>query len=292
MLNMDWLHSFAVFADYLNFTRATAELHISQPALHAKVGKLSKEVGVPFYQRSGRRLKLTAEGKKVRDFAEEMRTRCLEFTNTLRSSGEKETVVLTAGKGSFLYLLGRGIRLLSRTSSATLQLLTADAPNSLAAVLAGKAHIGVSVLETMPEGIEATLLTDVPFAVAMPGNHPLTRGKLVHPEDLEGERLVLPPSGRPHRVVLERVLSQVANVAVEADGWEMMLHFVSLGLGLAVVNGACHLPSGLVTRPFPALPKIRYFLFHRNNWKATGQRQAFKQLLLQNGNEWRDKLPE
>ncbi|URN00095.1 LysR family transcriptional regulator [Actinomadura madurae] len=46
-LSTDALASFAVFADHLNFTRAAEELHISQPALHVKVRKLTETLGRP-----------------------------------------------------------------------------------------------------------------------------------------------------------------------------------------------------------------------------------------------------
>ena len=38
----DALTAFAVFAEHLNFTRAAAQLRLSQPTLHAKVGKLAR----------------------------------------------------------------------------------------------------------------------------------------------------------------------------------------------------------------------------------------------------------
>ncbi|MFC0532151.1 helix-turn-helix domain-containing protein [Phytohabitans kaempferiae] len=57
-VSSDALSAFAVFAEHLNFTRAAAELHISQPALHVKVAKLARALDRPLYHRSGRRLGL------------------------------------------------------------------------------------------------------------------------------------------------------------------------------------------------------------------------------------------
>ncbi len=53
-MNYDWLFSFVAFADRLNFTRAAEELHITQPALHAQIRKLSEDVGTTLYRREGR----------------------------------------------------------------------------------------------------------------------------------------------------------------------------------------------------------------------------------------------
>jgi len=68
-VSADALASFVAFAEHLNFTRAAADLHISQPALHVKIRKLAQALGRPLYHRSGRRLVLTADGEAVARFA-------------------------------------------------------------------------------------------------------------------------------------------------------------------------------------------------------------------------------
>ncbi len=74
--------------------------------------------------------------------------------------------------------------------------------------------------------------------------------------------------------------------AVEASGWELMLQFVQLGLGLAVVNACCRLPKGVVARPMPELPALQYYLFHleRSLPKAA---VALRQSLLEFGDSWK-----
>ena len=52
-------------------------------------------------------------------------------------------------------------------------------------------------------------------------------------------------------------------VALEADGWELMMHFVQLGLGATVVNGCCRIPRGCVGVPFVDLAPSRYYLLRR-----------------------------
>jgi DNA-binding transcriptional LysR family regulator len=79
--------------------------------------------------------------------------------------------------------------------------------------------------------------------------------------DLEGERLVLPPPGRPQRAALDAALAargvQIVVGAI-AGGWDLVLHLVGLGVGIAIVNGCVKVPRGLVTRPLRELPRIGY----------------------------------
>jgi len=53
-MNYEWIFAFVVFAEHLNFTRAAHQLHISQPALHVQIKKLSDAIGRPLYRRNGK----------------------------------------------------------------------------------------------------------------------------------------------------------------------------------------------------------------------------------------------
>lgn len=92
--------------------------------------------------------------------------------------------------------------------------------------------------------------------------NPLTVRKTLTVHDLEDLALVLPPSHRPHRVAVERALHSADvnwTLAIEAEGWPLMLHFVTLGVGLAVVNGCVRTPTGLTSRPISGMPLIPYY---------------------------------
>ncbi len=53
------------------------------------------------------------------------------------------------------------------------------------------------------------------------------------------------------------------SVAVEAEGWELLVHFVRLGIGPAVVNGSVHTTSAVRKIPVTDLPPIRYYVITR-----------------------------
>ncbi len=257
-LSTDALASFAVFADHLSFTRAAEELHISQPALHVKVRKLSETLGVPLYTRHGRRLALTPAGERVARFARDLDARVSAFLSDVRGAAPARVPALAAGEGAYLYLLGGVVR-------PGIRLINGDRARTLAAVRTGRADLGVSVLDVMPTDLEAVLLAAYPQVLVMPADHPLAREPDLTLADLAGVSLVAPPPTGPHRVALERALRAAAvpwTLAVEAEGWPLTLHFVSLGIGLAVVNGCVIPPPGLVTREIIDLPAVSYHAVH------------------------------
>jgi DNA-binding transcriptional LysR family regulator len=260
------LASFAVFADHLNFTRAAAALHISQPALHVKVRKLAESLGRPLYHRDGRRLVLTADGEAVARFARSHDERLAQFLAEFAGAASTRPVVLAAGQGAYLYLLGDTIRAALAEEPTRLRLINCDHRQMLAAVRSGQAHVGVSVLDALPDDLAVTELATFPQVLLVPTGHRLARRRSVALRDLAGERLVVPPQQRPQRLLLERSLRSAGagwTVAVEAEGWPLITHFVSLGVGLAVVNGCVPAPPGLVAKPVTDLPSVTYHVVHQ-----------------------------
>ena len=151
--------------------------------------------------------------------------------------------------------------------------------------------MGVASLETIPRDLAAEPLTRVGQVLALPKRHALCVRRSIRLKDLADTELIVPPPGRPHRMVLSQMLQSAQvdwSVAVEASGWEVMLHLVRLGMGLAVVNACCRIPTGVVTRPIPELPSLQYFVFCRKDG-LTGAAKTLKQNLLANANAWKEK---
>ena len=61
------LHQFELFvstAKWLNITKVSRELHISQPSLSQQLKRLQEECGITLFKRTSRSLELTAHGRK------------------------------------------------------------------------------------------------------------------------------------------------------------------------------------------------------------------------------------
>jgi DNA-binding transcriptional LysR family regulator len=284
VITLDALQSFVVFSEQLNFTHAAEALHISQPALHTKIAKLAEVLGVPLYRRVGRRLELTPAGVEAARFGREMAERTSTFAREMKEGPAAAPVVLSAGEGAYLYLLDKALRRFARNARASLRLLTRDGAGIVEDVRSGRAHLGVLPLDTPLDGLQRDLLARVGQSLILPRRHPLARRPSVELHDLHGARLVVPPVDRPHRMALGRALQSAGvawEVAVEAVGWPLTLRFVEMGLGLAVVNEFCRLPTGLVSRPVVGLPEIHYFVIRRSRAPMTGEVAALRRLLLE-----------
>ena len=264
MNSLETLRAFRVFADTLNFTHAAEQLHLSQPALHTKIQELSKSLQAPLYTKEGRLLKLTVQGHKLAAFAREIEMRVSEFHR------EDQPLRIAAGQGAYLYLLGPALKKLKEPA----RLLLGNAE----AVRTGHADVAVG-----PKPSDTSHLTALPFrevgqVLLVPKDHPLSKKRSLKLKDCRDLPLVVPPAGRPQRQLLDQALPPFM-VAAEAMGWELTLHFVALGMGLAVVNSFCPVPRGFLAKPLTELPNVRYHVFLPQAYVRTSA-QKFAQLLL------------
>ncbi|TCC56526.1 LysR family transcriptional regulator [Kribbella pittospori] len=258
------LEAFAVFARHRNFTRAAEELHVSQPALHTRIRKLEQRLGKSLYVKQGRQLHLTDTGERLAAFANDTNDRAADFLRTLDALPPRP-LVLMAGSGAYLYLLGDPIRRIL-AKGHELRLRTGDAAATLAAVRDGSADVGVTALTVPPDDVDCDLLQQFPQTLITRSDHRLAGRRSVRLKDLQDEALVVPPKDRPHRQQLERSMLDQGlrwSVAVEAEGWELLVHFVRLGIGPAVVNGSVRTTGAVRKIPVKDLPPVRYYIVTR-----------------------------
>ena len=64
-MNFRHLRAFAAIVDAGGFARAAERVHLSQPALSRQIHALEDELGVPLFDRIGRRVQLTSEGEDL-----------------------------------------------------------------------------------------------------------------------------------------------------------------------------------------------------------------------------------
>ncbi|MBS2036252.1 LysR family transcriptional regulator [bacterium] len=269
MNSLETLRSFRIFAETLNFTHAAEELHLSQPALHTKIRELARSLGQPLYLKQGRQLHLTEAGQKLLVFAREMEARVQDFQRQLRGESE-QPLRLASGQGAYRYLLGPALK--AYRGQLELRLGGAESVRS------GLAHLGVGVAPADISELEVQPFREVGQVLLIPKQHPLARKRRLRLRDCRDLQLVVPPPGRPQRLRLEECLPPF-QVAAEAEGWELTLYFVVLGLGVAVVNSFCPVPKGFVARELDELPAVSYQVFLPKAYARPQARQLARLIL-------------
>ncbi|MBG0820994.1 LysR family transcriptional regulator [Planomonospora sp. ID91781] len=193
------LRYFTVVAEELHFGNAAVRLGMAQPPLSQRIRRLEEELGVRLFDRSNRRVRLTAAGQALLPEAQEIVAR-VERLRALAERGEGgEGEVLRVGVppdlGSAVIAAlidgfreaDRGVRL------APAEMWSTDQAAGLAA---GTLDVGV-----VRHPVAAADLSFGPVLVQRPGvvlteSDPLAERPSVHLADLAGRRLVLFP-GEP-----------------------------------------------------------------------------------------------
>lgn len=259
LLESDALRSFAVFAAHCNFTTAAVALSISQPSLHVKIRKLATALGTDLYEREGRSLVLTAAGERLAALALDASARSEEFLSAL--DGQSSVLAIAAGRGAIRWVIPGAIRAAAHKDHRV-RILTAGWDEAITALGAGRADVAVVGYDPPPARFSSLEITAYPQVLMVDAGHELAGRATVHLADLAGLDLVVPAVGRPHRRALERALLDAGvpwQPAAEADGWDLLVHLASLGLGATVVNGCVPPPEGMIAVPVAGLPVVRYW---------------------------------
>jgi LysR family transcriptional activator of glutamate synthase operon len=277
------------------FTRAATQLHVAQSAVSAQIRQLETELGVPLFQRTTRRVALTAAGTLLLDRAR----RALAELDSARSDLAELSEVL------------RGRVAIGATSV----LGPFDLPAALAA-FHGR-YPGVAL--TLRSGLIATLLTKLDAGevdlVLGPVHDDLPARFSAHHLAPEETVLVLPPGerlpadSRPDRVTslaevrdrpfvclaAESGLRAILEAAAAAAGFAPRVQFetpspasirelVSAGLGVALLaRSAAERPGPPITicglSPSPPHPPIG--LIHHRDHRLTAAAQAGRRHLIE-----------
>lgn len=255
-LPLDLLPTFQVFADTLSLTETGRRCGLTQPAVHGQLKRLADAVGEPVYVRDGRGLALTRRGRELATLARDVLRRCEVF-----EAGEA-VIRLAAGRGAWTHVvtepLGDWIR------DHGIVPLVASGDEAALAVASGRAELGITT-HPDPERFGVLPIRTVGTVIVTPPDVCLPEPCRL--DDLDGHAWVLPPPGRPHRVVLETAFRKAGIRWAEAaccDDWAVAVRWVQLGLGLAAINDCIPSP-GLGRVPWPGGPTQTYSLFWRRD---------------------------
>lgn len=104
---LDALRGFVAAARHLSFTRAAAELCLTQSAISRQVQALETSLGVALFVRGVRTLSMTAEGSRLASAAENWLSEYARLADSMRQPGERPVLVTASIGISALWLVPR-----------------------------------------------------------------------------------------------------------------------------------------------------------------------------------------
>lgn len=202
--------AFVAVAEELHFGRAAQKLHIAQPALSQMIRSLEKELGVRLFDRTTRRVRLTASGEAMFEPAHAIGTQVDGAKRIARAAQDGAVGRVRIGFGgtsgySILSLIAREVAARQPGISLDLnpQMYCGEAAQALRD---GEMDLAV-VSPPAPAGIDVHVIRQETVMVAVPITHRLADEEEISMSDLAGEPFIsyAPSHGSQVREVMVRL---------------------------------------------------------------------------------------
>ncbi|MFM0571563.1 LysR family transcriptional regulator [Paraburkholderia caledonica] len=243
MLDLGQVRCFVAAATELNFRRAAALLNMTQPPLSRQIQLLEDNLGVMLFERIGRTVKLTTEGRVF----------LADATRLLNLAGQAESTVRRASKGKtgrvrlgftgaagyelIPELLVAAADVLPEIDVVLLELVSAAQIEAFAANT-----IDLGFLRPLPsrQKLEFLLVDEEPLIVALPKRHMLCQFEQIALKQLDEQPFIMhsPTQGKYFH---DRIMGMLAtegvnlNIAQYIDQTPTILSLVRAGLGVAIL---------------------------------------------------------
>jgi LysR family cyn operon transcriptional activator len=242
-------------ADAGGFSKAAAQLRLSQPALWRQVRQLESQLGVRLFDRIGRRVRLTGHGDDLLAQSRDLLARAESLGERARGFGAGQTGTLRVGAtpqtleslASFLAQWGRS------NPGVSLQLVEDGGMQLLERLEAGEIHLALTF--GGDPRFRWRLLFPGHLLAVVPAGHRLARRRTVEVADLVQEALLLLRPGFGSRGWFDaacRVLHARPRVLLESGAPGTLIALARAGHGIAIVPSTHRFPRAGV-RVIPVL---------------------------------------
>ena len=190
-MNYNYLRYFSVLAQVEHYTLAAARLGISQPSLSSAIHNLETELGgVKLFEKSGRNVRLTEEGRYYREKVDAALSELNTASMTLRDSKVSAPVYIRLGVISGTLggtVAGQIAAYTAGNERIRFQVTESSAEELMDLVRQEKLDMAIVDSTNRDRSLHFRKLCQRSFYAALPQNHPLAQQELLQPQDLENE---------------------------------------------------------------------------------------------------------
>jgi DNA-binding transcriptional LysR family regulator len=258
------LHAVLAVAEYNSFIAAAAFLKTSQPALTRSIKRVEDVLGVRLFDRSTRRVAITAAGKEFVAVADRMLNDLRISIGSMRQiSEQKRGQIIISSIMSVANGLLPAVVAKYRASCPGIEIILREGVHGtvLEDIRSGTADLGATYVDDLPDFVEAKRVSREVFDVILPRSHPLIKSARRSSVTLT-ELVNFPLVSLPHESRTRRIIDGAASTAghtlqhvATVTQFATMMSFVRAGVGIAIVpSGAI---AGLLGRDMAVLSLIK-----------------------------------
>lgn len=285
------LYVFGMVARYKSMTRASNELHMTQPAVSIQIKKLQDTLDIPLIEIIGRKLYLTEAGEYLNELYKTVYNELETFDAQISQlkGGLKGSLTISAASTAkyFLpYLLGEFQKRYPQIEIFLKVTNHFEVLNHLE-----NNEYNLAILTQIPDDdtLEAIPFMENPLFMCAPYDHPLANKKNLNIEVLRDEPFIYREFGSGTRMVMEDYLKK-HNIDVkpimELGTNEAIKHAIMAGIGISLISKLSFHSESVLNRikvlDVNDLPiQTHWHVLYRKDKKLTPVTQNFI-LFLQN----------
>lgn len=185
---------FLAVAEHLNFTKAAAALHVSQPALSQQVRQLEESLGAQLFDRSGRTTRLTDAGEVYLQYARRAAQQLREARRAIHDVSDlsRGSLRIAVTPTFTTYLVGPVVEAFhARYPKITLDLKEISQERIEEQLVAGELDVGIAFDEINTADIDALPLLKETLALVVNRRHRLAGERSIGLQTLNAESLIL-----------------------------------------------------------------------------------------------------
>jgi DNA-binding transcriptional LysR family regulator len=239
---------------------------------------LEADLGVPLFDRLGKRIVLTDAGQRLLRYAEKILALAEEARSVVTGEAEPNgSLTISAPESLCTYRLPAVLGLF-RERYPRVQLMFRPSPSAdmRRRVSEGLLDIAFVLEEPIHSGnLSARQLINEPLLVIAPPDHPLTSKAKVNVADLSGEPILFTETGCTYRRIFEQALIDggvYPPTALEFSSVEAIKQCVITGMGITVLPAMAvnrEINEGLLVAlnwAGPKLEVITQMIWHKDKW--------------------------
>jgi DNA-binding transcriptional LysR family regulator len=235
------LYGFKAVADVGTFTAAAQRLQIAQPALSLNIRDLERELGARLFDRTTRRVELTAAGREFLQSVDKLIADLEQAVQNARDLAERKRGRLVVAAPPLLAALvvpGAVADYKKRFSSIDVSVIDAQTNIIVDKVRSGEADCGIGTFAEAEEGIRKETLFEDALMAWCPAQSPCSRSNRLAWKDLPSGQLIAMTRDSRIRFLVDQAY-QAAGLTVrpayEVSHMTTAIMMVEAGLGVAVL---------------------------------------------------------
>lgn len=274
------LNTFIHVAEYRSFTRASEELGYAQSTVSSQIRQLEEELDTQLFERINRTVSLTESGKKVLEYAYQIKTLTSEMGKSLEKDEELQGHIRLASADSMCgqILCPAYLEFRKKHPKITMKFMTAGTAEMMRLLNHNEADL-ICTLDNHIYSTEYVIAHEEKMGVHFVAgkNHPLLQKTEVTLEELLKEDFILTEKGMSYRRILDEKLatkSYEINPVLETGNTDKICWLVEQGVGISFLpdyaTSAAIQDGRLAYLPVKdfEIDIWKQLIYHRDKWRS------------------------